>query len=136
MFQLATDYPLLNVKYNFTNITEVPVMEICASGYFKILDCRSKYNSKYNNGTNVHGGCMGYLSDIRINTTSTASDHRKYCYTFNSTEKFDQENPNGLNKLKFFFNINKTEAEAEALGVAALNIHFSNQTGILFMRYH
>ncbi|CAB4379237.1 unnamed protein product [Rhizophagus irregularis] len=111
---LATDYPLLNVKYNFLDVMQVPSMKMCSPGYFDILACKYKLN---NNSTIPE--CLRYISNITYN-----ADERIYCRTFNSDLKYVHDKPDGLNKLKFFFKINTTEAEAEELGVALITLDF------------
>ncbi|CAB4379236.1 unnamed protein product [Rhizophagus irregularis] len=55
---------------------------------------------------------------------SPAGGDQRYCRTFNSGLKYVREKPDGLNKLKFYFKINTTEAEAEELGVALITLDF------------
>ncbi|RGB42829.1 hypothetical protein C1646_750576 [Rhizophagus diaphanus] len=60
--KIATDYPLLNVKYNFLDVMQVP-------RYFDILAC----NYKLNNNSTIPE-CLRYLSNITYN-----ADGRIYC---------------------------------------------------------
>jgi hypothetical protein len=95
---------------------------MCSSGYFEMLACDYKLNNK-----NEIPGCLKYISNIIHNSSnqrSNSSINRRYCRTFNSDLKYVREKPDGLNKLKFFFNINTTEAEAEGLGVALITLDF------------
>lgn len=87
-------------------------MKMCSYGHFDILAC----NFKFNNNSAI-SGCLRYISDITYN-----ADERSYCRTFNSNLKYVHDKPDGLNKLKFFFKINTTEAEAEELGVALITL--------------
>ncbi|CAB4408798.1 unnamed protein product [Rhizophagus irregularis] len=110
--KLATDYPLLNIKYDFLDTIHVPNIKMCSPGYFEMLAC----DYKLNNNRKIPG-CLRYISNITYN-----ADGRSYCRTFNSDLKYVREKPDGLNKLKFFFKINTTEAEAGELGVALIKL--------------
>ncbi|POG66488.1 hypothetical protein GLOIN_2v1482321 [Rhizophagus irregularis DAOM 181602=DAOM 197198] len=112
--KLATDYPLLNIKYDFLDTIHVPNIKMCSPGYFEMLAC----DYKLNNNIEIPG-CLRYISNITYN-----SGDQRYCRTFNSGLKYVREKPDGLNKLKFYFNINTTEAEAEELGVALITLDF------------
>ncbi|PKC15544.1 hypothetical protein RhiirA5_494482 [Rhizophagus irregularis] len=111
---LATDYPLLNIKYDFLDTIHVPNIKMCSPGYFEMLAC----DYKLNNNIEIPG-CLRYISNITYN-----SGDQRYCRTFNSGLKYVREKPDGLNKLKFYFKINTTEAEAEELGVALITLDF------------
>ncbi|CAB4408795.1 unnamed protein product [Rhizophagus irregularis] len=91
---------------------QVPNMKICSYGHFDILasDCKLNNNSAIPE-------CLRYVSDITYN-----ADERRYCRTFNSDLKYVHGKPDGLNKLKFYFKINTTEAEAGTLGVAMITL--------------
>ncbi|CAG8539998.1 10516_t:CDS:2 [Rhizophagus irregularis] len=87
---------------------------MCSPGYFEMLAC----DYKLNNNIEIPG-CLRYISNITYN-----SGDQRYCRTFNSGLKYVREKPDGLNKLKFYFKINTTEAEAEELGVALITLDF------------
>ncbi|CAJ0913665.1 11378_t:CDS:2 [Entrophospora sp. SA101] len=110
----------LSTKFKFAIVTNFNMdMEICSPGSFEILRC----DTKLNNLTNIQNGCQEYISGPIINITEGADD--KYCcYTFkaNKAIEYTHGKPDGLNKLKFYYNINATDAEKEKLGVALIQI--------------
>lgn len=87
---------------------------MCSPGHFEMLAC----DYKLNNNREIPG-CLLYISNITYN-----SGDQRYCRTFNSDLRYVREKPDGLNKLKFYFNLNTTEAEAEGLGVALITLDF------------
>jgi hypothetical protein len=75
---------------------------------------------KLNNNSRIPG-CLRYISNITYNGDDRS---RRYCRTFNSDLKYIHEKPDGLNKLKFYYKINTTEAETSQLGVALITLDF------------
>ncbi|GBC06829.1 hypothetical protein RclHR1_07070011 [Rhizophagus clarus] len=87
---------------------------MCSPGYFEMVACDYKLNNN-----NEMPGCLRYISNITYDL-----DDQRYCRTFNSNLEYEREKPEGLNKLKFYFNINQTDAEAGELGVALITLDF------------
>ena len=94
---------------------------MCTTGYFEVLSC----DTKLNDNTIISGGCK-YTSDYKQDKDN--KEHRNYCRTFKPDEtiKFTREKPDGLNKWKFYYKINTTEAEVNILGVALISIELSS----------
>ncbi|CAB4473798.1 unnamed protein product [Rhizophagus irregularis] len=56
--KLATDYPLLNIKYDFLDTIHVPNIKMCSPGYFEMLAC----DYKLNNNIEIPG-CLRYKAE-------------------------------------------------------------------------
>ncbi|GBB86831.1 hypothetical protein RclHR1_13280003 [Rhizophagus clarus] len=120
IYGIVIDKPTLNIEQNFLDQIDVPDIKICGTAP-DLLILRCDFIMKYGNNNQINN-CSDYISP----SVTNLGTYRNFCYTFKANKTIKYVHPDkpidGLTKIGFYFYVNTTAAEVNALGIASLSI--------------